>query len=90
MASPDVFNGPWQTRNRSSSQRDGASLGAVALGALGTALGLVPIFFSIAWGLGLAAFVLGLVTHRRTGMLLGIASFAFGCGGWAIETGLVA
>jgi hypothetical protein len=79
-------------------QENGLAVAALASGLVGTALGLVPILFSTAWGLGLAAFTLGLAARGRAGRLpqagrktmatyglaLGIASFALGCAGYAI------
>jgi hypothetical protein len=81
-------------------QENGLAIGALASGLVGTALGFVPVLFSTAWGLGLAAFTLGLVARGRAGRLpqagrrtmatcglaLGIAAFALGCAGYAIAS----
>lgn len=76
--------------------RNRQGLVAIAFGATGVLVGLVPILFFVAWRLGIAAALLGYLadderparriaghTAARWGVLLGVSGFAVGCLGLA-------
>lgn len=77
---------------------NGMAVAALVCGIVGLVLALIPILFFVGWGLGITAFVLGLVSRRRAsrdpkigrkamatwGVALGVLSFLMGCVGYAI------
>jgi hypothetical protein len=82
---------------------NGLAVAALVTGIVGVVLGMIPILFFVGWGLGITAFVLGLVGRGRAkkrpevgrktmatwGVVLGIAAFGLGCAGYSILTSAV-
>jgi hypothetical protein len=77
---------------------NGLAIAALVTGIVGLVLGFIPILFFIAWGLGITAFILGLVARRRAvrkpevgrkgmataGIVLGVLAFGMGIVGLAV------
>lgn len=79
---------------------NGLAVAALVTGIVGLVLALIPLLFFVGWGLGITAFVLGLVARskakkpgigRKTmatwGVVLGLLSFGMGSVGYSVIAG---